>query len=90
MHWRAHIAVALGGRAGARLGPALGLPVSRHTLPRRRRRLPPPARPTPQVRGVDDWASKKRQTDGTVLIGLARRRALALLPDREAKTLALW
>jgi transposase len=56
VYWLAHVAVALGGRAGVRLSRALGLPISRHTLLRLLRRLPLPAYPTPQVLGVDDWA----------------------------------
>ena len=39
---------------------------------------------------MDDFAFRKRQTYGTVLIDLERRQPVAVLPDREAETLAQW
>jgi transposase len=84
------IGVALGGQAGARLAHRLGLPASRDTLLRLVRRLPLPVIPLLQAIGVDDWAHRKRQRYGTIVVDLERQRPVALLNDREAETLADW
>jgi transposase len=82
--------LALGGEMGARLGHRLGLPTSPATLLRLVQAAPTPAATAPQVLGVDEWAWRRGQRYGTILVNLEDHQVLDLLPERSADLVADW
>jgi transposase len=54
------------------------------------RRFPLPVIPPLRAIGVEDWAHRKRQRYGTIVVDLERHQPVALLHDREGDTLATW
>jgi transposase len=87
--WRA-IGWTAGGTPGARLTRHLALPTSPTTLLRCVNTLPYPPIETVRVVGVDDWAWKKGQRYGTILVDLERHRVVDLLVERSSESFAAW
>ena len=81
---------AAGGSGGARLAKRRGVIGSRATILRLVHSAPSPEVETPRVLGVDDWARKRGQSYGSILVDLEKHRPVDLLEDRTAASFAAW
>jgi transposase len=84
------VAFALGGKAGERIAKLLSMETSHDTLLRLMQRAEPPEVTAPRILGLDDFAWKKDQRWGTLLIDQEAHKVVDVLPDREAETVIKW
>ena len=66
------------------------MPTTRHALLRLLRQQPLSETEQLHIIGVDDWAKRRGQTCGTIIVDPERHRVVDLLPNREAETLTTW
>jgi transposase len=84
------IGEAMGGRAGARLSRRLAMKCSPTTVLRLVRQAPLPSSSHVRVVGVDEWAWRKGQRYGTILVDLEQHVPIDLLEDATAESFAAW
>jgi len=84
------IGSSLGGEAGSRLTARMAMTTSPDTLLRRVKQLKDESAPPPRVVGIDDWAWRKGQRYGTIVVDLERGNVIDLLPNRDTETVAAW
>lgn len=86
----ADIGIECGGEPGRRLCAELGIGTSGDSILRRVRALPLDEEFSPRVIGIDDFALRKGQRYGTVLVDHESHRVIDLLPDRSSQSTTQW
>ena len=84
------IGLAASAEVSERLTPRLGMNVKAPTLLGYLRTIPAPPKTNVTVLGIDDFALRRGDTYGTILINIETGKPLDLLPDRTAEAVLPW
>lgn len=79
-----------GGKPAEYICRTVSIPVSDSTILRVIEKGELPDEEVVTAVGVDDWAFKKRDRYGSILVNLGTGKVIDLLPDREERTLFRW
>ncbi|MCE9564565.1 MAG: transposase family protein [Planctomycetes bacterium] len=88
-HHRA-LGLALGGEPASRLAEKMSTPASGDTILRRVKNVTTQPEPRYRFVGIDDFALRKGQTYGTVLVDLERHRVIDLFDGRDGSPVLAW
>ena len=78
----AHLGREHGGAAGAHSAWLQGVQATPRAILRLMHALPHPPITSPRIIGIDEWAWKRGQRYGALIVDLERKKPIALLPDR--------
>jgi transposase len=84
------IGLSASGEVSERLAPRLGMKVKAPTLLRYLRSISPPSDAPVRVLGIDDFAMRRGDSYGTILVNMETSKPLDLLPDRTAEAVLPW
>src|SRR6266581_1409704 len=84
------IGLAASAEVSERLAPRLGMKVKASTLLRYLRSISAPSDAPVRVLGIDDFAMRRGDSYGTILVNLETGKPLDLLPDRTAEAVFSW